>query len=85
MDVVIRFAQSAFDHGVSKKSIWQACLNVLYDDIWDEGLDKHLFLGIDDNGRLLEIMYNVIDEQAIQVFHAMKCRRIYFPLLLVNG
>jgi hypothetical protein len=42
-------------------------------------------LGIDDSGRLLEIMYNVIDEQTIQIFHAMKCRSIYFPLLPANG
>jgi hypothetical protein len=30
---------------------------------------------------LLEIMYNVIDEQTVNVFHAMKCRSIYLSLL----
>jgi hypothetical protein len=26
-------------------------------------------------------MYNVIDEQTVNVFHAMKCRNIYYHLL----
>jgi len=30
---------------------------------------------------LLEIMYNVIDEQSLKVFHAMKCRDAFLPLL----
>jgi hypothetical protein len=29
----------------------------------------------------LEIVYNVIDEQTIKVFHAMKCRNSYYAKL----
>jgi hypothetical protein len=29
----------------------------------------------------LEILYNVIDEDTVQVFHAMKCRSALIPLL----
>jgi hypothetical protein len=29
----------------------------------------------------IEIMYNEIDEHSVNVFHAMRCRSIYYPLL----
>jgi hypothetical protein len=81
MDVTIEFNPSAFKHGITEIAIRQAVINVIYDDIWDEDSDKHLLLGFDNNGNPLEIMYNVIDEQTINVFHAMKCRSIYYHLL----
>jgi hypothetical protein len=29
----------------------------------------------------LEVLYSVIDEDTLKVFHAMKCRNIYIPLI----
>ena len=81
VNVAIEFNPSAFKHGVNEDAIRYAIINVIYDDIWDNDADKHLLLGFDNNGNLLEIMYNVIDEQSINVFHAMKCRSIYYHLL----
>ncbi|MCL1992870.1 MAG: hypothetical protein FWG66_07970 [Spirochaetes bacterium] len=82
MDLIIEFNSSAFKHGITEAAIRNAIINaVVYDDVWDETEDKHLLLGFDNSGVLLEIMYNVIDEQSINVFHAMKCRRIYYHLL----
>jgi len=81
MDIAIEYNPSAFKHGITETSIRQAILNVIYDDVWDNAADKHLLLGFDSNGKLLEIMYNIIDEQSINVFHAMKCRSIYHNLL----
>ena len=83
MNVTIEFNPSAFKHGVTEAAIRHAIINVIYDDIWDDATDKHLLLGFDGNGNALEIMYNVIDEQSqsINVFHAMKCRSIYYHLL----
>ena len=82
VNVVIEFNSSAFSHGLTEANIRHAIINaVVYDDIWDNTADKHLLLGFDNNSRLLEIMYNIIDEQSINVFHAMKCRSIYFHLL----
>ena len=43
--------------------------------------DKYLRLGFDKAGNLLEIMYNEIDDYSVNVFHAMKCRKIYHILL----
>jgi len=81
MKIVIEFNFSAFKHGITKTAIRYAITNVIYDDIWDEYSDKHLLLGFDNSGNPLEIMYNVIDERTINVFHAMKCRSIYYHLL----
>jgi hypothetical protein len=43
--------------------------------------NKYLIIGFDIDGNLLEIMYNVIDEETINVFHAMKCRKAFYCLL----
>ena len=81
VDIAVEFNQAAFTHGVSEKDIRNAIVNALYDDVWDEADDKHLLLGFDCKGNLLEVMYNIIDEQTVNVFHAMKCQRIYYHLL----
>ncbi|MHC6204480.1 hypothetical protein ACYULU_14975 [Breznakiellaceae bacterium SP9] len=69
MEIVIEFNESAFRHGESRESIAHAIQNHL--------ADKHLLSGFDRNRNLLEVMYNIIDEQAINVFHAMKCRNVF--------
>jgi hypothetical protein len=61
--------------------IKRAVINVLYDDMLDEDNDKHLLIGFDGNGNLLEILYNVIDDDTIRVFHAMKCTDEFIKLL----
>jgi len=81
MHVAIEFNSSAFKHGITEAAIRRAIINVVYDDIWDNDEDKHLLIGFDNNGNLLEIMYNMIDDHSINVFHAMKCRNIYYHLL----
>ena len=81
MYVAIEFNPSAFKHGITEAAIRHAIINVIYDDIWDDAEDKHLLIGFDNSGNLLEIMYNMIDVQSINVFHAMKCRSIYYHLL----
>jgi hypothetical protein len=81
MEVVIEFNDAAFRHGVSGESIAHAIQNHLYDDIWDIAADKHLLIRFDQNRNLLEIMYNIIDDRAINVFHAMKCRNVFLKLL----
>ncbi len=81
MDVAVEFNPSAFKHGITEAAIRYAIINVVYDDIWDDAEDKHLLLGFDNNGNPLEIMYNMIDDTSINVFHAMKCRNIYHHLL----
>ncbi|MCL2831943.1 MAG: hypothetical protein FWD78_02125 [Treponema sp.] len=81
MNIVIEYNPSAFKHGVTEEAIRYATINAIYDDIWDGDKNKHLLLGFDKKLNLLEIMYNIINDQCINVFHAMKCRSIYYRLL----
>jgi len=78
---VIKYTKSAFKHGISKEDIRHAVLHPVYDEIQDEGDDKHLLLGFDRSMNLLEIAYNIIDDQTFKVFHAMKCQNSYYELL----
>jgi len=84
MNIAIEFNPSAFDHGITEASIRQAIKNVVYNDILDEFANKYLLLGFDNSGKLLEIIYNDIDEQSINIFHAMRCRKCYIHLLPGN-
>jgi len=70
MSAKIEFNPAAFKHGVKKTDIQHAVDTFLYKDPLDEFDNKYLLLGFDTKGILLEIMYN-IDEQSINVFHAM--------------
>jgi hypothetical protein len=42
--------------------------------------NQYIRLGFDKNGNLLEILYNEYDTH-VCIFHAMKCRSIFFSLL----
>ena len=85
MDVDIRFSESAFKHGITEADIRWVFDNVLYDEQFSEGDEdigsKHLLIGFDRSANHLEILYNVINEDTLRVFHAMKCRNIFLPLL----
>jgi hypothetical protein len=76
----VRYSKSAFKH-VTKKDIEYALLNAIYDDMLDKDKDKHLLIEFDMNLNLLEILYNIIDDEKIRVFHAMKCTEKYLKLV----
>jgi D-alanine-D-alanine ligase-like ATP-grasp enzyme len=75
MDDRIIFKPTAFKHGVTEKNIRQALEIPLYEGLLEAYANKYLALGYDLNANLLEIMYNRIGENTINVFHAMPCRR----------
>jgi hypothetical protein len=77
----IEFNQAALKHNVSEEDIRWAFLHPRYDGPIEDMENKYIRLGFDQQGNLLEIMYNEIDEHSVNVFHAMKCRSIYYPLL----
>ena len=78
---IIEYTKSAFKHGIKEEDIRHALLHSVYDEIQDSGDDKHLLLGFDRGMNLLEIAYNIIDEQTFKVFHVMKCRNFYYDLI----
>jgi len=77
----IEFNQAAFKHGITEEKIRYALNRPLYEGPMEEHENKHIVVGFDNSGNLLEIFYNRADGEAINVFHAMKCRAIFFPLL----
>jgi uncharacterized protein YvpB len=81
MDVIVEFNEAAFRHNISKEDI----LNVLKTKIYAaaiEGLsEKYAVIGFDLAGNPLEIMYNLIDDDTIIVFHAMKARKNFIKML----
>jgi hypothetical protein len=80
MDDGVIFNRSAFKHGISEASIRYALSYPRYEALLEGYDDKYLVLGFDAAGNLLEVLYNDTDG-AVNVFHAMKCRSMYYPLL----
>ena len=78
----IKFRKSAFNHYISETDIRHAFMNPYYDGpIEDSSIDnRYIRIGFDKVGNLLEILYNEYEDH-ICIFHAMKCRSIFFYLL----
>jgi hypothetical protein len=82
VDLEITFKQSAFRHGLSEADICHAFTTPRYDGPI-EGTDtdnRYIRLGFDTHGNLLEMLYNEYDTH-VCIFHAMRCRSIFFSLL----
>ena len=87
MDVTVEFNQAAFCHNITEEDIRLAFDTARYEASIDEDEsdNKYLVIGFGRNANPLEIMYNVIDENTINVFHAMKCRKSYLQLIRIRG
>jgi hypothetical protein len=85
VSIHFEFCPSAFKHGVSEASIRYAFLSPLFDGPTEDADNKYLRIGFDQAGVLLEILYNEVDEQTVNVFHAMKCQSIYYELIKPRG
>jgi hypothetical protein len=84
MDVDIRFSKSAFKHGFTEADIRRAADTAKYDGILEDDEDaenKRLLLGFDMNTNPIEVFYNVLDNDTVRVFHAMRCRNIFKHLM----
>jgi len=75
MDAGIEFNESAFKHGVTEEDIRYAFAHIIFDHPIAGEEEKNLLIGFDTKANVLEILYNVISNQTINVFHAMKCRK----------
>jgi hypothetical protein len=84
-DLVVEFNPSAFKHGISEADIRYALDNSVYDGMVDsreeDSEGKNLLIGFSRNAIPLEILYNIIDENTISVFHADVCGKEYKFLL----
>ena len=75
MDAGIEFNESAFKHKIKEEDIRYAFTHAIFDHpvAGEEG--KNLLIGFDTRANVLEILYNVIGDRKISVFHAMRCRK----------
>ena len=81
MTFEIRYSNSAFKHGITEADILWAFKTIQYDAILEEFTDKYLLIGFDKNANLIEILYNIVYDNVVLVFHAMKCRPAFIALL----
>jgi hypothetical protein len=82
-NITIVFNPSALKRGCTEDDIYKAFETFCYDgDVIDDpdADNKYLLIGFDLHANFIEVMYNVIDDVSINVFHAMKCRRVYLRL-----
>jgi hypothetical protein len=80
MDEEIIFKPTAFKHGVDEADIRGAFDRILFDGTVAGEEHKHLLVGLDRKGNPLEILYNILEGNAVNVFHAMKCRKAWRSL-----
>jgi len=77
----IEFNNAAFKHGLTEDSIRHVMWHPLHEQLLESYLNKWLVIGYDTAGNLIEIAYNIIDDDTVNVFHAMPCRKKYIDQL----
>ena len=78
--LIVIFNPSAFKHGVTEDDIRFAFDNKLFDHPIANSEGKNLLIGLDKKIIPIEILYNEIDDETVNVFHAMKCRKAWRDL-----
>jgi uncharacterized DUF497 family protein len=78
---VIEFNEAAFKHGVTEDNIRFAMYHALHEQLLESFTNKWLVIGYDTSGNLIEIAYNLIDDETVNVFHAMSCRKKFLNQL----
>ena len=80
-DEEVEFTESAFRHKISKKDIQHAIKTKVLDVPLVRYPQKNALVGFDTAGNPLEILYNEIDDNKIEVFHAMRARKTFLARL----
>ena len=68
---------SAFKHGIGEADIRLAVMTPVSETLVDEYEDKYAIIGFDTRGNALEIILNLIDDETIKVYHAMRCSKSF--------
>ena len=77
----IKFIESAFKHGAKEEDIFSALDTFVLEAALKGEAEKFLTVGFDTNGNLLEVMYNLTDDNVMVIFHAMKCCKKYINMI----
>jgi len=76
-DLSVEILPSATRHGQSKEDILNALERSIYDETLESDPNKTLAIGYDGNAKLLEVIFHVLSDEHIVVFHSMPCRKHY--------
>jgi len=77
----IEFNNAAFKHKITEDNIRYAMWHPLHEQLLDLYVNKWLIIGYDTVGNLIEVAYNMIDDNTVNVFHAMPCREKFYSQL----
>jgi uncharacterized protein Usg len=77
----IEFNKTAFKHGITEANIRYAMRHPLHEQLLELYINKWMVIGYDATGNLIEIAYNIIDDDSVNVFHAMPCRKKFLGQL----
>jgi hypothetical protein len=80
--VNIEILPSATKHGQNKEDIICALERSIYDETLESEPNKTLSIGYDRNAKLLEVIFHVISDEHIVVFHSMPCRKYYIERMM---
>jgi hypothetical protein len=64
-------------HGFSEEDIRQAIRTLFCETLIDEYKDNYAIIGFDTKRNALEILYNLINDETMEVYHAMKCSKSF--------
>ena len=81
-EVIVEILPSATKHGQSKVDILCALEQSIYDETLEFEPNKTLSIGYDGNARLIEIIFHVLSDGHIIVFHSMPCRKYYLERMM---
>ena len=85
MDPKLIFRQSAFQHGLEEADIRHAFETCRYMGQYGDRENVYLLLGFDTKANPVEILYNEIGENSVNIFHAMPCRSRFLRLFEEEG
>ena len=82
INVDVEILPSATKHGQSKDDILYALERSIYDETLQSDPNKTLSIGYDKNANLLEVIFHVLSDEHIVVFHSMPCRKHYIERMV---
>jgi hypothetical protein len=80
MELEFILRHSAFKHGLTEEDIRHAFETCRYMGQYGDRENVYLLLGFDMKANPVEIIYNEIGENLVNVFHAMPCQSRFLGL-----
>ena len=80
MELELIFRDTAFKHDLSEADIRHAFETCRYIGLYGDRENVYLLLGFDIKTNPIEILYNEVGENIVNVFHAMPCQSRFLRL-----